>query len=419
MPQPNAYFWFILVALLADFALGRLASWLNLRASRREPPEELAGIYDEAEYRRSQAYTRARTRLSLVSSIAGLAVFLGFWLLGGFSWLDAVVGSFASAWGWLAGWRPISTGLLFLGGLGLASSVLSLPVSVYSTFVLEERFGFNRTSLRTFVLDLVKSLALSLALGAPLAAAVLWLFEAAGELAWLWCWVVVSAFSLVVQWIGPRFILPLFHRYEPLPPGELREAVTRLAASQGFDLAGVSVIDASRRSTKANAFFTGFGRTKRLALFDTLVERLSVPEIVAVLAHEIGHYKRHHVLVGTVLGIVHSGVVFFLLSIFLDEPGLHRAFGLGHEPVYAGLVFFGLLYAPVERALSIVLNALSRRQEYAADRFAARATGRPEDLASAMRKLAADHLENLTPHPLKVRLDHSHPPLSDRLAALG
>jgi STE24 endopeptidase len=419
MPQANAYFWFVLVALLAEFALGRLASWLNLRASRREPPEELTGIYDEAEYRRSQSYTRARTRLSLVSSVAGLAVFLGFWLLGGFPWLDGVARSVASAWGWLAVWRPVSTGLLFLGGLGLASSVLSLPASVYSTFVLEERFGFNRTSVRTFLLDLVKSLALSLALGAPLAAAVLWLFDAAGGLAWLWCWVVVSAFTLVVQWIGPRFILPLFHRYEPLPPGELREAVTRLAASQGFDLAGISVIDASRRSTKANAFFTGFGRSKRLALFDTLVEKLSVPELVAVLAHEIGHYKRHHVQVGTVLGIVHSGVVFFLLSIFLDEPGLHRAFGLDHEPVYAGLVFFGLLYAPVERVLSVALNALSRRQEYAADRFAARTTGRPEDLASAMRKLAADHLENLTPHPLKVRLDHSHPPLSERLAALG
>lgn len=418
MPHPNAYFWFILLALLADFALARVAAWLNLRASRREPPEELADIYDESEYRRSQAYLRARTRLGLVSSVVGLAVLLGFWLAGGFTWLDAEARSLAASWRWLSGWRPVSTGLLFLGALGLGSFLLSLPFTVYATFVLEERFEFNRTSVRTFLLDLVKGFGLSLVLGAPLVAAVLSLFDAAGDLAWLWCWIVVSLFTLVVQWIGPRFILPLFHDYEPLPEGELRDAVTRLAEAERFDLAGVYVIDASRRTTKANAFFTGFGRTRRLALFDTLVEKLSVPEIVAVVAHEIGHSRRRHVVKSAALGVLHSGVVFFLLSIFLDEQGLFRAFGLEHEPVYAGLVFFGLLYTPAERVLSIGLNALSRRYEYEADRFAARSTGRPEDLASAARKLTADHLANLTPHPLKVRLDHSHPPLRDRLAAL-
>lgn len=426
MPQPNPYFWFILIALVGDFFLSRVVSWLNLRASLREPPAELSGVYDDAEYRRSQAYTRAGTRLGMVSSSVGFAVLLAFWLLGGFGWLDSAVRSLAASWGWLSGWRPVSTGLLFLGALGLGSSLLSLPFSVYSTFVLEERFGFNRTSVRTFVLDLLKGLALSLALGAPLVAAVLWLFEAAGALAWLWCWGVVSLFTLAVQWIGPRFILPLFHRYEPLPEGELREETTRLVESEGFDLAGIYVIDASRRTSKANAFFTGFGRTKRLALFDTLVEKLSVPEITAVVAHEVGHYRRRHVMQAAVLGVLHSAVAFFVLSLLLDEPGLYRAFGLdpggmpapGPGPVYAGLVFFGLLYTPVERVLSVAFNALSRRHEYQADRFAVRATGRPGDLASAVKKLAADHLANLTPHPWKVKLDHSHPPLRDRLAAL-
>jgi STE24 endopeptidase len=417
-PHPNPYFWFILVAVLADFLLGRVVSWLNLRASRRGVPQELAGVYDDAEYRRSQAYTRARARLSMVSASVGLAVLLGFWLLGGFAWLDGVARVVASSWGWLAGWRPVSTGLIFLGALGLGSSLLSLPFSAWGTFVLEERFGFNRTTLRTFLLDLAKGLALSVVLGAPLVAAVLWLFEAAGELAWLGCWAVVSLYTLLVQWLGPRFILPLFHEYRPLPEGELRDAVTRLVESQGFDLAGLFVIDASRRSTKANAFFTGFGRTKRLALFDTLAEKLTVPEVVVVVAHEIGHFKRRHVLKGTALGVLHSGVLLFLLSIFLDQPGLYRAFGIEQQPVYAGLVFFAFLYTPVGRVLSIALNALSRRYEYQADRFAARATGRPEDLATAVTKLAADHLTNLTPHPLKVMLDHSHPPLRDRLAAL-
>jgi STE24 endopeptidase len=418
MPELNPYFWFILIALVGEFLLARVVAWLNLRASRGAVPGELSGVYEEGEYRRSQAYTAARTRLGMVSSSVGLVGLLGFWLLGGFPWLDAVARSLAASWGWLAGWRPVSTGLVFLGGLALGSSLLSLPFSAYSTFVLEERFGFNRTSVRTYVLDLLKGLLLSVALGAPLVAAVLWLFEAAGELAWVWCWAVVSLFTLLVQWIGPRFILPLFHRYEPLPEGELREAVTGLAAAEGYDLTGVYVIDASRRTSKANAFFTGFGRTKRLALFDTLVEKLSVPEIVAVVAHEIGHFRRRHIAKGAALGVLHSGAVFFLLSVFLDDPGLYRAFGVDHQPVYAGLVFFGLLYAPVERVLSIGVNALSRRWEYQADRFAARATGRPGDLASAVTRLAADHLANLTPHPLKVVLDHSHPPLRDRLAAL-
>jgi STE24 endopeptidase len=418
MPHPNLYFWFILVAVLADFVVARAVSGLNLRASRRGVPQELAGVYDDAEYRRSQAYTRARARLSMVSAPVGLAVLLGFWLLGGFPWLDRVAREVASSWGWLAGWRPVSTGLIFLGALGLGSSLLSLPFSAWGTFVLEERFGFNRTTLRTFLLDLVKGLALSVVLGAPLVAVVLWLFQAAGELAWLGCWAAVSLYTLLVQWLGPRFILPLFHEYRPLPEGELRDAVTRLVESQGFDLAGLFVIDASRRSTKANAFFTGFGRTKRLALFDTLVEKLTVPEVVAVVAHEIGHFRRRHVLKGTVLTVLHSGVLFFLLSAFLDQPGLYRAFAVEHQPIYAGLVFFAFLYTPIGRVLSVALNALSRRHEYQADRFAAQATGRPEDLATAVTKLAADHLTNLTPHPLKVKLDHSHPPLRDRLAAL-
>lgn len=418
MPHLNSYFWFILVAVLADFVSARVVSGLNLRASRRGVPPELTGVYGDAEYRRSQAYTRARTRLSMVSASVGLAALLGFWLLGGFPWLDRVAREVASSWGWLAGWRPVSTGLIFLGALGLGSSLVSLPFSAYATFVLEERFGFNRTTLRTFLLDLAKGLALSVVLGAPLVAAVLWMFAAAGKLAWLGCWTVVSLYTLLVQWIGPRYILPLFHEYRPLPEGDLREAVTQLVESQGLDLAGLFVIDASRRSTKANAFFTGFGRTKRLALFDTLVEKLTVPEVVAVVAHEIGHFRRRHILKGTALGVLHSGVLFFLLSVFLAQPSLYRAFAVEHQPIYAGLVFFAFLYTPVGRILSVALNALSRRYEYQADRFAAQATGRPEDLATAVTKLAADHLTNLTPHALKVKLDHSHPPLRDRLTGL-
>jgi len=414
VPILNAYALAILAALLADFLLERTADLLNLRALRKPPPEELAGLYDPATYRRSQEYTRARTRLEVVASTAGLVIFLGFWGAGGFAWLDR----------WLRGlgpvgdWGPVGVGLLYLGALGLAAGILSLPAAVYSTFVIEERFGFNRTTPKTFVLDLVKGLVVSVVVGAPLLASVLWLFDRLDQRAWLVCWAVATVYTLFVQWLGPRVILPLFNKLEPLEEGALRDAVVDYARSEGYALDGVTVMDASRRSSKANAFFTGFGRNKRLTLFDTLVEKLSTPEVVAVVAHEMGHYKRGHIVRGIVLGVVHQGAVLFLLSLVLHRDGLYRAFGMTGTPLYAGLLFFTLLMTPVERFLGIALNGVMRRHEFEADRFAAETTGRPESLISGLKALTKDHLSNLTPHPLDVLLHHTHPPLDRRIAAL-
>jgi STE24 endopeptidase len=309
----------------------------------------------------------------------------------------------------------VSTGLLFIGILALAKGVLALPFSAYATFVIEERFGFNRTTMRTFVVDLLKAVGLAVALGAPVLAAVLVFFERAGDWAWLACWGVGAVFVLVVQLLLPTWILPLFNRFEPLAEGELRAALAGYVRSVGFGLGGIFVIDGSRRSTRSNAFFTGFGRSKRIALFDTLVEKHSVRELVAVLAHEVGHYKRGHVIKGMTLAIAHLGALFFLLSIFLEHRGLFEAFFMTHEPVYAGLVFFGLLLAPAELILSPALNYLSRRFEYEADRFAARTTDGPESIVSALKKLSSGNLSNLTPHPLYVVLHHSHPPLASRI----
>jgi STE24 endopeptidase len=406
----NAYGVIILAALLLEWTVNLAADVLNLRALDPELPEEARDIHDAEAYRRSQAYTRARTRFGLLSSTVNLAALLVFWFAGGFPALDGALARATPG--------PISAGLAFMGSLALAQAILDLPFRLYSTFVIENRFGFNRTTPRTFVADLGKGMVLAVAVGAPLVATILYVFQHAGPWAWLYGWGITTAALLGVQFVAPTWIMPLFNTFTPLADGVLREAILAHARSAAFPLSGVFLIDGSRRTTKANAFFTGFGSTKRIALFDTLVERQPVDQVVAVVAHEIGHYKLHHIPKNLGLAILHTGVLFALLSVFLSHDGLFAAFGVERPSVHAGLVFFGLLYTPVELGLGLILNALSRRDEYAADRFAAETTGRPESLAAGLKRLASEQLANLTPHPIYVALNHSHPPLLARLAAL-
>jgi STE24 endopeptidase len=405
----NAYAVFILFALLAEYLLSLVANLLNLRALSPELPKEFADVYDSARYSRSQAYTRSRSRFGLVGASFHLAALLGFWSAGGFGWFDGIVRSL--------GLSPIATGLLFVGGLGLARGLLSLPFRGYSTFVIEERFDFNKTTPWTFLLDGLKGLLLTVVLGGPLLASVLWCFEAAGPLAWLWCWLVTTGFLLIVQFVAPTWIFPLFNKFKPLPEGELRDAITRYAEKESFPLEGLFVIDGSRRSTKANAFFAGFGKYKRVALFDTLIEKHEPDELVAIVAHEIGHYKKRHLAKGLAISVVHTGVMFFLLSIFLERGGLFEAFHVAEPSVYAGLVFFGILSSPIELVLSLFAHAFSRRNEFEADAYA-RETGLAQALVRGLKRLSAESLSNLTPHPLYVALHYSHPPLVERIAVL-
>lgn len=406
----NLYAAVILATLLIDHVLSLVADLLNLSALDPEIPPELAGIYDDDSYRRSQQYTRVATRFGFVTSTFDLAVLLAFWFAGGFDRLDQ----------WLRGFElgPLVTGLSFIGILGLAKGILGIPFAVYSTFVIEERFGFNRTTPKTFVLDLVKGLALSVVIGGPVLALVLAFFGRLGASAWLVCWLAVTVFTLILQLVFPVWILPLFLKFTPLEEGELREKISAYTRSVGFALQGIFVIDGSRRSSRSNAFFTGIGRHKRIALFDTLIEKHTSQELVAVLAHEVGHYQKKHILKGLVLSIAHSGVMFYLLSIFLSHEGLFDAFGMEQTSIYSGLVFFGLLYAPVELLLALFLNRQSRRHEFEADRFAVDTLEHPEAMATALEKLSADNLSNLTPHPFYVFLNYSHPPLVERVAAI-
>ncbi len=406
------YFYLILICtlLLLSYLLETSAAILNLRALQPQPPEEFAADYSQEEYSRMLSYTRERTRFSLVHDSLLLVLTLAFLLAGGFNAVDLLARS--------AGFGPIITGLLFTGALVLLTAVVHLPFKIYSTFVLEARFGFNTTTVSTFVLDTIKGALLAIVLGAPILAAILWFFEKSGPLGWLYAWLAVGAFMLIVQLVAPVLILPLFNRFTPLPDDDLRASITGYAQRLDFALEGIYTMDGSKRSARANAFFTGFGRFRRIVFFDTLLNQLSHGEILAVLAHEMGHYKLKHVPFMLMLGIAQTGLMFFILSLFLGNESLFAAFQMEHISVYAALIFFGFLYSPIATLLETGMNALSRRHEYQADRFAVTSGAAAADLISGLKNLTVKNLGNLTPHPLTVMLHYSHPPMLARIRAL-
>ncbi len=406
----NGYLLFILAVILAGYLLEGLVSYLNLRSLDPDLPVEFRDVFDREKYARSQEYTRVTTRFSLLESTVMTAATVFFILIGGFNWIDTLARSFH--------FGTIVTGLIFTGLLVLLSGMISLPFSIYSTFVIEERFGFNTTSARTFVLDLLKGVALGIIIGSPVLAFVLWFFETGGPSAWLYSWLAVVAVIIILQFLAPVIIMPLFNTFTPLEEGELKERITAYARQQKFRIQGIYTMDGSKRSTKLNAFFTGFGRFRRIVFFDTLVEKLTTGEIVAVLAHEMGHFKKKHIFKMMAASILQMGIMFSILSLFLNNEGLFDAFGMEHLSLYASLVFFGFLYSPISMLLSIVFNIFSRRHEYEADAYAAASTGRPADLVSGLKKLSLANLTNLTPHPLHVFLHYSHPPVLARIRAL-
>jgi STE24 endopeptidase len=406
----NIYGIIILATLVGSYLLEIISEVLNLRALKSDLPAEFADVYDEERYRKSQEYTRIRTRFGWIRSTVGLLVILAFWFSGGFNWLDLWVRSW--------GYSELVTGLLYMGILFFANFLISLPFSVYSTFVIEEKFGFNKTTPKTFVLDIVKGIALSVVIGGIVLAGILLFFMNAGDMAWLYCWAAVTAFSLIMQFIAPTWIMPLFNKFTPLEEGELRDAIFRMAEKAKFPLKNLYVMDGSKRSAKSNAFFTGFGKNKRIALFDTLIEQHTIPELVAILAHEIGHYKKKHILQSMLISIAYTGIMFYLLSIFLGHQGLFDAFYMTHKSVYAGLIFFSMLFSPINEILGVLMQYFSRKNEYEADRYAVELTGDPDSMINALKKLSAHNLSNLTPHPFYVMLNYSHPPVLERIRAI-
>lgn len=409
MPSSYIYLGVVLAVLIGEYLLDLAVAALNLRRAGGELPGEFEGWYDPERYRRSQAYLAETTRLTLVEETARIVLLVFCILLGGFDLADQFARGFGAG--------PIGTGLVFAGTLLFASQLLTVPCAVWRIFSIEERYGFNRTTPATFVKDLLKKWLLGGLIGGAALAAVLWLFEREGARAWALCWAVVVLLQLCVVFVAPALILPLFNTFIPLEDGELKEAIHRTAKALGFRMRGVWRMDASRRSTRSNAFFTGLGRFRKIVLFDTLIATQTVGELTAILAHEIGHYKKCHLFIAFLASAASTGVMFFLLSLLMESRGLFDAFRMTRISAYAGIALFGFLYAPVQAFLSTLLNGLSRRNEYAADAFAAGAAG-AVPMISALKKLSVDNLSNLTPHPLKVILDYSHPPVLERIRAL-
>jgi STE24 endopeptidase len=400
----------LLIILVLESAFETFVDLLNLRSLDPVLPAEFKGFYDETRYAKSQDYLRVRTRFGTWQRILftlGLVIFI---LAGGFNQIDLMARS--------VGEGPIVTGLLFIGALSILGWLVSLPFAVYSTFVIEEKFGFNLTKPKTFILDQLKGLVLGAIVGGLLGALVLWLFEALGGTAWLWAWVAVTVFQIVMMFLAPVIILPLFNKYTPLAEGELKSTIEEFARKQNFNLQGIFTMDGSKRSTKANAFFTGFGRFRRIVLFDTLIAQQTVQELTAVLAHEIGHFKRGHILRQLALSVVVSGLTFYLMSLFLLNPFLFEAFRMEQVSIYGSLVFFSMFYSPISRLLSLYGLHLSRKYEFEADRYAAETYRQPEALVTALKKLSVESLSNLRPHPLKVFVDYTHPPVLDRIKTL-
>lgn len=406
----NIYLVIILLIIAGDFILGLVVDSLNMKHLSTTLPEEFAGWYDAERYKKSQDYLKENTRFRLMVDSITTPITVAFILVGGFNLVDQAARSF--------GLSPIPTGLIFAGMLMLASQLLSIPPAIYSTFVIEEKYGFNRTTPKTFILDMLKSWLLTIVIGGAIFSCILWFFDRTGSLAWVYCWLAVVTFQLLITYCAPVVILPLFNKFTPLEEGELKDAILRYAREQNFALKGVFVMDASRRSAKSNAFFIGFGRYRRIVLYDTLVKKHTVDELVSILAHEMGHYKKRHILKSLLLSILTTGLMFFILSLFINNRGLFNAFQMEHLSIYASLFFFAFLYTPISLTLSIAGKALSRKYEFESDAYAALTYKKPNAMIAALKKLTVDNLSNLTPHPLKVFLGYSHPPVLERIRAL-
>ena len=402
-------FFIIVVFLCLDFVLERILESLNSKHMSPVLPDSLKGIYDEKEYSRFQSYKREKGRLDRWSYGVGFVVMIVFLVAGGFGWYNSWVVSLTDSVVWQT--------ILFVVGLSVASSVLDIPFDYYATFRIEEKYGFNKTTRRVYWLDTVKELVLSLVLGGVLLALVVWFYTWAGTYFWLYAWGAVTLFSVFMAMFYSQLIVPLFNKQTPLQEGSLRDKIQAFAGKVGFKLDNIYVIDGSKRSTKANAYFTGLGPKKRVVLYDTLIDELTEEEIVAVLAHEIGHYKKRHTLRSMVVSVIQMGVLFWLFSLCVNNAALSEALGGDRAYFQLGLIAFAILYSPVNLILGIGMNVWSRSNEYEADAFAARYY-EGDYLVSGLKKISVKSLSNLTPHPLYEYIYYSHPSLLKRIDAI-
>jgi len=399
-------FYFIIGIILFDYILNQILDLLNAKNQKFLLPDDLKGIYDEEKYLKSLKYEKTNYKFSIIINTFNLILILGFIFFSGFAFIDNIARSFSS--------NPILIALIFFGIMVFVSDIIHIPFNIYDTFIIEEEFGFNKTSPKTFVLDKIKGWIVGAIIGGGLLALFVWFYNSTGKYFWLYAWALFTAFMLLLTMFYTSVIVPIFNKLKPLEEGELKNEITEFCKSTDFKLDNVFIIDGSKRSTKANAYFSGLGKKKKIVLFDTLIERLSKEEIVAVLAHEIGHYKKKHTLVSLIISVIQSGITLYILSFFVGNPILSNALGVKEASFHVGLITFGFLYSPISMIIGLLMNIFSRKNEFAADRFAAE-NYKGIHLQEALKKLSVNNLSNLTPHPVYVFFNYSHPPLLQRL----
>ena len=407
--NPETIFTVIVAIVIFNYVFSRILEYLNSTRYGAPIPGELEDVYDKEKYEKSMAYKKVNYRFAILTGTFSLAVILLMLFYGGFAFADDLVRNVTQ--------HPILVALLFFGLLMFASDLINIPFSVYDTFVIEERFGFNKTTVKTFILDKIKSWMLGIIIGGGILAVIVWFYTLTEQNFWIFAWIFISIYTIFMYMFYSNLIVPLFNKQTPLEEGELRDAITAFSDKAGFKLKNVFVIDGSKRSTKANAYFTGLGAKKRIVLYDTLINDLGADEIVGVLAHEIGHYKKKHTLIGVILSILQTGVILFILSLFVGSPVLSEALDASVPSFHIGLIAFGILYSPLSLVLGIGMNVMSRKNEYQADRYASEMF-RPQPLVDALKKLSRKNLSNLTPHPVYVFFHYSHPALYQRVKAL-
>ena len=402
-------FYIIIAILLLQFILETVLDYLNAQRYNAPIPEELNDVFDEAEYKKSQAYKKTNYRFGLLTSSFSLILTLGFLIFGGFEWVDQMVRSVTTA--------PIPMALLFFGIIIIGSDIATLPFSYYSTFVVEEKYGFNKTTKSTFFLDKIKGWLMMALIGGIILSLIIWFFQFAGSFFWIYAWGLVAVFTIFMNLFYSKLIVPLFNKQTPLENGSLKTKIKAFAKNVGFELDNIFVIDGSKRSTKANAYFSGFGKEKRVTLYDTLINDLDEEEIVAVLAHEVGHYKKKHIIFNLIASLVLTGITLFVLSLFINNPAVSTAIGVSQPSFHAALIGFGILYSPISEITGLIMNHFSRKFEYQADDYA-KDTYAALPLITSLKKLSKNSLSNLTPHPAFVFMHYSHPTLLDRIQNL-
>lgn len=404
--QPTTLFYILIAIIIISFIIDKILDTLNVKHFNDTIPEKLADVYDDQEYKKSQEYKKTNAKFSEVTSTFSIILTLVFFFADGFKYADNFARSFTE--------QPILVALIFFGLIMFGSDVLTTPFSYYQTFVIEEKFGFNKATKKIFWLDKLKGWLMSILLGGVMLTLFIWFYQFAGENFWVYAWVLVAVFSLFMNMFYAKLIVPLFNKQTPLEDGELKSAIEKYAQKVGFTLNNIFVIDGSKRSTKANAYFSGFGSQKRITLFDTLINDLETDEIVAVLAHEVGHYKRKHIVFNLASSTLLTGFTLFILSLFINSSILSEALGVSKPSFHIGLIAFGILYSPISEITGLIMNYVSRVFEYQADNFA-KETFAAKPLITSLKKLSKNSLSNLTPHKAYVFMHYSHPTLLERI----